>query len=125
MRELFEESDRDVHMANHVFDFSFENHISDLISIKREAFNTILDFSGIERKTSTPTSKFLSEEERERHLRAIESKMMSPTANLVRKEFNQQIQQELEKQRNISEAPGTKKAGLFNRMRSIICKYVQ
>jgi serine/threonine protein kinase len=123
LRDMVEEGHERYHLAESKFDYSFETSINDLLSIKREAFDTILDFAGIERRIATPTStRYMTEDERESRLREKEMCMMSPTANMVRVQFNEHIEQELQKEREneTSSADAKKKVGLFNRMRAFI-----
>lgn len=100
------------------FDFAFENEINDLISIKREAFNTILEFAGIARKSGSP-KKVLTEEEREANLQRMRSMIMSPSAEEAQKELKQVFEEEKNCE---NEEKLSKRSKLFNRMRNIFRK---
>ena len=93
--------------------------MTDLISIKREAFNTICDFAGISLKTGSPHRHMPTEEEREANLKKIREAMMSPGAEEAQKELKQVLEEE-KKCDNVEKQK--KRSNLFNRMRNIFKK---
>jgi mitogen-activated protein kinase 1/3 len=116
LKNLFDEKNL---LLAEPFDFSFETNINDLISIKREAFETILEFSGIARRSGSPHKKIITEEEREENLKKMRSAMMSPVAEEAQKELKQVLEKEKECD-NVEKL--SKRSKLFNRMRSIFKK---
>jgi len=101
------------------FDFAFENNINDLISIKREAFETILEFAGVARRSTSPVKKILSEVERQEALNKMREAMMSPVLSEAQKELKEVFEEE-KKDENYDKL--SKRSKLFQRMRSIFKK---
>ncbi|KAL0490292.1 mitogen-activated protein kinase [Acrasis kona] len=118
LKEMFEDNVK-LHLSDRVFDFKFENETPDLIAIKKEAFETVIQFCGIQ-----------VEDQREKQRRQLYDSMMSPKVNQVRMDFNHCIEEEMEKAQKETtsgaDAPEStkKKIGIFNKMKSVINKYV-
>jgi hypothetical protein len=102
------------------FDFRFETEVNDLIAIKREAFNTILEFAGIIRKDSP--NNFMTQQEREQQLKEMAERLRSPTAEDIQNELVGQLQQEIENDKNETGNEKKKKKGMFYRMRQLFKK---
>ncbi|KAL0484286.1 mitogen-activated protein kinase [Acrasis kona] len=107
------------------FDFSFETDCKDLISIKREAFNTILKFNCISRKSECKPV-LCTKVDRDVERKKIAEGLTSPSSEEVQRELIYQLQKEMEQDliREASESSEEKpkKKGMFYRMRRLLRK---
>lgn len=101
------------------FDFSFEENITDLISIKKEAFKTILDFEGII-CTSDTEKIHKSELDRESTLQQMKCAMMSPVVTSAQQELKKVLKEG--KQKN-KERKHRKRRKLFDYIRNLLMKF--
>ncbi|KAL0487628.1 mitogen-activated protein kinase [Acrasis kona] len=107
------------------FDSSFEDRITDLISIKREAFDTILDYAGIHRLAGTsPIVKHKTQEDREAELQKMRSAMMSPVVMAVQEDLKKVLENEEEEviSGDENKVVKKKKKSLFSRMKKLFKK---
>jgi hypothetical protein len=104
------------------FDFSFETEVNDLISIKREAFKTILEFQGI-RSVEAPGERISPKEEKQEQLKEIAERARSPVVEEIQGELVQQLQKEVEKDTQTYDLHiKKKKRTIFGKLRAFLRK---
>jgi serine/threonine protein kinase len=124
----FVSSDSEV-LSEEKYDWEYEKHFNTVTSVKRAAFDTILEFEQIARRSSTPMNRLSSPVQRADALKRMQLRLNSPAVELSQKDLMLRFQQSMEKNPQLMDdekgdciSPREKKKSLFERMRDLFAK---
>jgi mitogen-activated protein kinase 1/3 len=131
LRQFFNENNEV--LCDHPYDVEYEKQFNDVISIKRAAFDTILDFEQICRRATTPISRLSSPVQRADAIKRMQLRLNSPAVEVSQKDLISKIQHSVENNAHLLEkqepqqssgfiSPREKKKSLFERMRDLFAK---